>query len=373
MTTDVALRTLFDWFFANGGTSRPTVLLSLPGVDTQIGDSLQSPSVSEVAAGVTRQVGTRASVRADFLYRAFQDFYTLRRDLSTGQVIDPVGRPQDLSIVDNSATPEREHTALSVQANVRASSTLQFAGNYTLSKSLGQLRRRDARGRSVHGEHRHLRQRRERHDRVPLLSRVQRSGVEPSGRGSRDRSTASRPRLGGVDDPVPGRLGTLSLSGIHAISSGLPYGAAGLVSVASVTNPGYANPATSAAYFFTNRDAFRTEVVNRTDFSANYAYRFTGAGSAELFFQVQVWNVFNRQDVFDTNAISLTTQTRAGGTSDLVAFNPFTETPVEGVHWRTAPRITRADGTFTPGFGDPRNRFAYQTPRTLRLSMGVRF
>ncbi len=373
MTTDVALRTLFDWFFANGGTSRPTVLLSLPGVDTQIGDSLQSPSVSEVAAGVTRQLGTRASVRADFLYRAFQDFYTLRRDLSTGQVIDPVGRPQDLSIVDNSATPEREHTALSVQANVRASSTLQFAGNYTLSKSWGNFD-----GETLAGG--------------PSTANIVTYGSAANATtgflyypeyndpawnrpvGDLAIDQRHRGRVWGVwTTPVPGRLGTLSLSGTHAISSGLPYGAAGLVSVASVTNPGYANPATSAAYFFTNRDAFRTAVVNRTDFSANYAYRFTGAGSAELFFQVQVWNVFNRQDVFDTNAISLTTQTRAGGTSDLVAFNPFTETPVEGVHWRTAPRITRADGTFTPGFGDPRNRFAYQTPRTLRLSMGVRF
>jgi hypothetical protein len=175
--------------------------------------------------------------------------------------------------------------------------------------------------------------------------------------------------------PIGDRFGGLTLSAVHQVNSGLPYGAVGLVSVTSVPNPGYASPPTTAAYYFTDRDAFRTDVINRTDLAANYNYRLGGLGARapELFFQVHVWNVFNNQGIADSNNISVVTQTATGGTAGLVQFNPFTDTPVEGTHWRMAPRVTAANGTITPGFGESRNRFAYQTPRTLRLSMGVRF
>ena len=63
------------------------------------------------------------------------------------------------------------------------------------------------------------------------------------------------------------------------MNSGLPYGAVGLVTVTSVTNPGYVSPPTRAAYYFTDRDAFRTDIINRTDIAANYNYRLGGLGS----------------------------------------------------------------------------------------------
>jgi len=44
------------------------------------------------------------------------------------------------------------------------------------------------------------------------------------------------------------------------------------------------------------------------------------------------------------------------------AFNPFTTTPVEGVHWAKSPT-----------FGLALNRFAYTTPRTFRMTFGMRF
>jgi len=44
------------------------------------------------------------------------------------------------------------------------------------------------------------------------------------------------------------------------------------------------------------------------------------------------------------------------------AFNPFTETPVQGTHWDLGPT-----------FGQATSRFAYQIPRTFRMSFGVRF
>ncbi len=361
VTTDAALRTLFGWFFDNGGTNRTPTLVQLPGVSTRVGGNLVSPSVQELTGGVSRQLGSRALVRADVIYRNFTDFYASRRDLTTGNVLDPIGRPQDLSIIENSELPERKHTAMSLQASYRLSSSLQIAGNYTLSKSWGNFD-----GETLANG--------------PITAASVTAGSagqattgflfypefndpawnRPDGDITVDQR--HRARVYGVwTTPIAPRFGSLTVSLLHTVNTGQPYGAVGLVSVANVTNPGYVAPPTRAAYYFTDRDAFRTDTINRTDLSTNYAYRF-GQTKSELFFQAQIFNLFDRQDIADPNSIILTTQTRTGGTLDLTAFDPFVDTPVEGTHWRRGP-----------GFGDARNRFAYQTPRTLRLSMGIRF
>ena len=126
-----------------------------------------------------------------------------------------------------------------------------------------------------------------------------------------------------------------------------------------VVVPSYRTPPTQVAYFFTDRDAFRTDNVFRTDLAVNYSYRVRGA---ELFFQTQVWNLFNGDAIADVNNIDVTTRTRDGGATNLVRFNPFTDTPVQGTHWEPGPN-----------FGTARNKNAYQLPRQIRFSFGIRF
>jgi hypothetical protein len=46
----------------------------------------------------------------------------------------------------------------------------------------------------------------------------------------------------------------------------------------------------------------------------------------------------------------------------MAAFDPFTETPVEGVNWELGPT-----------FGEPTRATDYQQPRTIRFSFGLRF
>ena len=62
----------------------------------------------------------------------------------------------------------------------------------------------------------------------------------------------------------------------------------------------YATPqgGASETYYFTARDAFRTEASRRTDFAANYS-RAIGTGPRKLtaFVQAQVLNVFNQQEL----------------------------------------------------------------------------
>ena len=74
--------------------------------------------------------------------------------------------------------------------------------------------------------------------------------------------------------------------------------------------------------------------------------------------------VFNNGGGSDVRQINTGVQTRAtaGAASGLVVFNPFTDTPVEGVNWRLAPN-----------FGTAASRYAYTSPRTFRLNIGVRF
>jgi hypothetical protein len=46
----------------------------------------------------------------------------------------------------------------------------------------------------------------------------------------------------------------------------------------------------------------------------------------------------------------------------MTAFNPFTEQPVEGVHWKKGP-----------SFGQPTSPGSYQGPRDMSVSVGIRF
>ena len=77
-----------------------------------------------------------------------------------------------------------------------------------------------------------------------------------------------------------------------------------------------------------------------------------------MFFRGVVTNLFNHQriDGFNTTILRRDTDTR------YAAFNPFTETPVQGVHWDFGPEYGKVTG---PG--------SYQTPREAYFSVGFRF
>jgi hypothetical protein len=79
-----------------------------------------------------------------------------------------------------------------------------------------------------------------------------------------------------------------------------------------------------------------------------------------------VLNVFNDDNLLDFDVRIHTedqanTATACNG-APCQAFNPFTETPVEGVHF--AKRST---------FGDPLAESDFQAPREFRFAVGFRF
>ena len=82
-----------NWYFANGGSSLPLRSQpDIPGVTPQIRGNLASPNVIEYATGVNRQVGGRATLRADYVYRNYRDFYSQRIDTTTGKVTNSLGQ-----------------------------------------------------------------------------------------------------------------------------------------------------------------------------------------------------------------------------------------------------------------------------------------
>jgi hypothetical protein len=379
---EAAVQRVFDWFFANGGATLPlTGTPSVKGVTPQIRDaSLQSPSVWEYAAGVNRQFG-QAAFRGDFTYRDYQDFYVQRVTPATGRAIDdrafaPAsvrGRSYDLGYVENDteALLKRRYAGLSVQGQYRVGTRLDFGANYTISRAWG----------NVDGEN---------NVSGPLTDSVlsypeyrEASWNFPEGDLSIDQRHRSRLWVN-VNPWVRG----LTLSLLQALESGVPYSASNQNSASFngvdprpyVANPGYATPPSGSAtqYYYTARDAFRLEGQKRTDVSAMYTYAL-GVGRSrrvDLFVQAHVVNLFNQFQLcgcggspafplggnVQNSTVDTGIRTNVSHPTLYQPFNPFTDTPVEGVHWAKSPTFGRAV-----------NRFAYTTPRTFRLSFGVRF
>jgi carboxypeptidase family protein/TonB-dependent receptor-like protein len=371
--TAQAIGQVFDWFFANGG---PTLPLSsaptIPGVTPQIADGLSSPSAWEYAAGVSRTFGARASLRADMLIRHYVDFYLRQADTTTGRVQDPTGRSFDLTLITNAPDGllSRDYAGGTFTGTYRFGRMLDVGANYTLSRAWGNFDAENVASGPVPFDYRYPEYKQE-------------SWNFPEGDLAVDQRHRARLWVNYSPDFAPG----LTVSLLQAIESGVPYGAVNTNGVDPrpyVTNPGnaYQNPPSSTAttYYFGPRDEFHTEGQRRTDLAFNYVYRMPRASRVQLFAQAQVLNLFNQfqlcacgSTVFGTGSaanaggvntqrIDTTVLTPGTSASQFATFNPFTTTPVRGVNW-----------DYGPNFGTAANRFAYTTPRTFRMSFGVRF
>jgi hypothetical protein len=374
----VAIRQLFDWFFANGGTNLPlSGAPTIPGVSPQIGD-LTSPSAWEYATGVSRSLGDRATFRADFIYRDYQDQY-VDRTFPGQSVQDSEGRSYDARLIetDDEGILKRRYAGVTFQGAYRWT-TFDVGGNYTLSRNWGNVEGETVANGPISFEG----------TRYPEYK--QESWSYPEGDLSSDQRHRSRLWF----NYRPAFLQGLTLSVLELLESGVPYNAGGReinspdASTSAVdarpyvTNPGYLTPPTpqQTPYFYTARDAFRTESQIRTDFAVNYVYRIPGGRGVELFGQLQVLNLFDQSQLcacggtaFGTGSagnaggvniqrLSTTVLTPVSTPARFAAFNPFTTVPVRGVNWDLGPT-----------FGQAVNRFAYTTPQSIRVSFGVRF
>jgi hypothetical protein len=363
VSPEAAIAAVFAWYNANGGANLPlNGAPTIPGVTPQIRGSLNSPNNLEYAAGVSRQFGGKAAIRADWVFRDFRDFYATVLNTGTGRVQDQFGKSYDLALVQNSSDLLRRYQGLTTQGTYRFSPTIDIGATYTLSHAYGNVE-----GENVGSG--------------PVTSTAftypeykQASWNYPVGDLSIDQRHRGRMW---INYGLPWVHG-LTLSALQSLTSGVPYGASGSIATQPyVTNPGYLTPPspTGTTYFFTARDAYRTAGERRTDFAVNYAYRVRGSSHMQLFGQLQVVNIFNQFQLCGCGGTVFqnggnVTQTRIDqsvlnnttNATQFAGFNPFTTTPVLGTNYALGPK-----------FGQALNRFAYTTPRALRISFGIRF
>lgn len=354
VSTADALNILFAWFDSVGGPANtsPSILRSqnIPGGTTAIDGTLGSPDTDEYVLGVTRRLGSKGLMRADLVHRESNDFYMSR---SAGKVTLTGGRVADFFILGNdNSLLRREYDGLHIDARYRFTDKLDVGGNYTLSRLEGNVNGETgpngpvSSGKLQYPEYQAFAQNLSEGD--LLGDQRHRAGIY------------ARYRL------LDREHHQLSVAGIQSYRSGTPYGASGNIDPRPyVTNPGYVTPPSAVNYNFTAIDAFRTDDITSTDLTVNYSFLFDAFGQGlEIFIQPEVLNVFNEDGVIGTNAAffntTILTPTTAG--SGLTAFNPFTQTPVEGVNWKKGSQ-----------FGKATNPGAFQTPRTFRFSVGVRF
>ncbi len=360
-----ALTTLFNWFNANGGPtgSLQPIFISIPGGNQIIRGSLNSPNANEYSLGFSKQFAGRGVVRLTAIHRKFDDFYATVGNLSTGTIPNPTnGSLLDLQLIENNSSAfERKYDALQGQFQWRLMKKFDLGGNWTISRLQGNFDGETRNNGPITGDLTYPEYK---------LARWNR----PSG----DLSSDQRHKIGlyGVYRLIDAGHQTLNISLFQSYQTGLPYGASQniVINSAILANPGYKTPPTRVGYFFTARDAFRTDNILRTDISMNYSFRF---GKVEAFVSPEISNLFNAEnlDTTDSRGLDQTVFTAAnsgttscsqagpGGTPGRCqTFNPYTSTPVEGVHWQKGPN-----------FGKAIAPLGYQNRRTFRVSVGFRF
>jgi hypothetical protein len=345
--TDEAMAIVEDWWFNEYGGPTNFDLLSfarIPGVSDVIGEDLGSPYVDEWTLGVTKRLGSRGLVRADLVYRDYKDMYGTRVDLSTGQVTDQFGQVFDLAVVENNDSAfERKYNGLHVAFQYQVSERWNTGANWTWSHTYGNF---DGEGLQVgpfSDQNLKYPQYREPEWNFPLG----------------DLSTDIRHKINAwvTYDIFSTERHALNASLFQSYFSGVPFSAVGtVISADYVDNPGYVIPPTDGvSYYFSPRGAFSTDDIVTTDIAFNYSLFFR---DIEIFIQPEITNLWNADGVIDVN----TTVFDATNDASLSPFNPFTETPVEGVHY-----------SLGEDFGQPQNPNDYQAPRTFTVSVGARF
>lgn len=359
LSSPEALARLFAWFDSIGGIQNRNQLFSIvyPGYTARFPHSLQSPAMEEFTVGYGTQFFTSGVLRADVIVRDWRNFYAARLDTTTGQRVDPLGNRIDVaSIINEDDETKRTYRALQVQGRWR-NRRLNLGGGYSWSRLRGNDEGEELTTASASPPRN-----------LPLKlwypELVGYARRRPVGYLSEDQRHRAR-LWASYDLPLGG--GNINVALLQSFDSGRAYSAVGDIDATgrvtpyqgAPVNPGYTlTQLSSTSYYFGDRGAFRTDDVYSTDLALNFERRIR---ALRFFIQAEILNAFDQGAVISVDT-EVMTRYRNGAASGLIAFNPFTETPVEGVHYR-----------YGPNFGKPTGPESYQTPRTYQLSVGMKF
>jgi hypothetical protein len=350
LSSAAALDLLFSSFQAQGGTSRAPLFAFEPGLSLQVTGERSAPRVDEWSAGVSRTIGHLGYARADVAVRNYGHLNALTIDPNT-VAIDQFGRPLDVSTPVESSLLERQYVNFSLRGRYRFGHYADVHAQYGWSRLTGNA------------------------DEARLSVNALTSGAlaYPEYFESSWHLPAGR-----LPDDVPHRLrlwahselmandkhGMLIATFVFNHESGRPYGAVAPVAVtAFASNPGYMQPPVALDYYFTDRDAFRTDSMKRTDVGLSWRRSLFGTVHGDVFVNLHVLNVFGSTEVLNPQQYVLTRTAFTDAT--LQPFNPFTTAPVRDVHW------TLDDSGVNPE--DPRPGVPTTLGRTWLVTLGVRF
>ena len=141
ITTEAALRQVFDWFDAQRrNRARGPSLRRVPGFNMTMPEPLTARRTrSNTPAGSAATLGPRASLRVDGVFRDYRNFYSQRTDLTTGTVTDGVGNTFDLNLRREHRPTERRIRRPARRRPVTTRRRVTLGGNYTLSRAYGNV------------------------------------------------------------------------------------------------------------------------------------------------------------------------------------------------------------------------------------------
>ncbi|HEV2722825.1 MAG TPA: TonB-dependent receptor, partial [Thermoanaerobaculia bacterium] len=378
-----ALQMLFNWFNANcsptpdkcGINSSNFFSSNYPGFTQRILSPIASPKVNEINLGYGQQISRNGFARVDFINRRWKNFYArqLNKDTAAlGTITAPNGSINDVAYLVNDNSIKRKYDAAQLTFGWNPSHW-NIGGGYTYAKLRGSdTTESDGTASSplsplalFYPEY------------LGYANRV------PEGYLYGDQRHRAKV-WAGYDFATS--LGNMNVSAIQSADSGRAFSAVGAVSIApgaytgaptAASTPYYVRSqlGTSADYFFSPRGAFRTPSVFSTDLA--YNWNLPAFAKTTVFLQAQALNIFNNSKVATIVGGQLDTTVKTSRTSGagLAAFNPFTGTPIECPKGTRAADCTAMGANWQLGdaFGQGISKDAYQTPRTYRFAVGLRF
>lgn len=348
LPTYEAFARVFDWFNnlcdAEGhcGTANMGALYATYGSTSnlQIDPSLESTKTTEASLGFSFAPSANAFVRVDAIRREWSNFLNAIVTQQTGQTTDLFGNILDRAIGGNFDDGlEATYKALTMQGAWRFGRRWLLGGTWNWSRKKNNVQAAAAGWMPAA-------------DYYPELTKF------PMHNPVREREyQALRAWL---TYTLPTRFGTVDVSLLESYDTGAPYSLASEIGTGfdPEARENYVMPPQSVGYVFSGSKMYYLDDVTSTDLGVRY--QLPVVGRAGIFIDATVANLFNEDAQVGANLQVRTAYKKR--CPYCVPFNPFTETPVEGVHWDKGPR-----------FGQATSVSDYQTPRTYLFSAGVRF
>lgn len=348
LPTFAAFARLFDWFNsqcdAEGhcGTGNMEALIYAEGGGStvQFDDSLRSTTTDEATIGFSLAAGANAFLRIDAIRRDWSDFFRFRVTQETGQTTDLFGNPMDVRVAGNYDDGlEARYDAIMLQGAYRFGERWLLGGTWNGSATRSNAEPAD--GVWLGGT-----------DYYPELTNFPMHNPV--------RETDRQALRAWLTYTLATRAGNFDVSLLESFDSGNPYSIVGYISTEfdPAARSSYAQPPLDVSYYFSGTKVYHFDDVTSTDLGVRYQLPLVRL--ANVFFDLTVANVFNEDA--QTGGNLLVTTRYKGQCPVCVTFNPYTDTPVEGVHYRKGPK-----------FGQATSVSHYQMPRTYSFSAGVRF